>query len=138
MSEPFLEASGWERVGHEAQDFTERAGPFWMRGDGVDREFGFIVERWHANEKLTLHGGMITTLADVALGAAVSVAAQAIASTVQLQVQFIAAGRVGNFVSCAPQIVRLGSSLVFVRGDVLVHDKIIASASGVWKILKQR
>jgi len=43
-------------------------GPLYCRGEGADLVIGLRVEAKHCNARGTVHGGILATLADVALG----------------------------------------------------------------------
>jgi acyl-coenzyme A thioesterase PaaI-like protein len=75
-------------------------------------------------------------LADHALGnvARASVDGRATA-TIQMDVQFVAAGRLGDFLVAQSSVVRTTRSIVFMRGEIHAGDRLIATASGLWKAL---
>ena len=55
--------------------------------------------------------------------------------TAQMQVQFVAAAKVGELITCQPEVVRKTSSLVFVRGLIEAGGRTVASADGMFKLL---
>jgi acyl-coenzyme A thioesterase PaaI-like protein len=59
-------------------------------------------------------------------------------ATVQLDVHFIDAVQIGEFVEAKCTVVRRTRALVFMRGELVVGDRIVATAKGVWKTLGQR
>ncbi|GAB3102631.1 PaaI family thioesterase [Aestuariicella hydrocarbonica] len=132
-----LEAEGWTSL--SANGFTGLAGPFWSRGEGEERAMGLLLEERHSNNHLgTVHGGVVMTFADIGLGSAVAVAMgekRMGCVTVSLQTQFVSVARVGEFMTCQPEIVRASKQLLFIRGLIKVGDKTIASAEGIWKLL---
>lgn len=128
---------GWSRF--EDEGFIDLVGPLYeRRAEGHPRAFGFHAQQKHANLIGLVHGGMLMTLADRALGVASWDAADGRPCvTVQFDMQFVSAAKMGEFVELQPEIVRLTSSLVFMRGDLMVDNRIVAAATGVWKILKR-
>ena len=42
-----------------------------------------------------------------------------------------------DIVECDAKVTRTTKSLVFIEGNLISQDKIILSASGIWKILNQ-
>src|SRR5471032_233277 len=46
----------------------EMIGPLFSKGKGADLAIGLRVEAKHCNARGTVHGGILATLADVALG----------------------------------------------------------------------
>jgi uncharacterized protein (TIGR00369 family) len=133
-----LKAEGWTPV--EAGGFSEQLSPFWVRGGNTDPEIGFIVEPRHCNQHMgSLHGGALMTFADLGIGYGASrVLGGSNCSTAQLQIQFVAVAKAGEFVSCKPEVVRQTTRLIFVRGLIRAGDRTIASADGIWKVFEER
>lgn len=127
--------AGWERV--EDEGFIDLVGPVCLRAS--DGAYAFRAERKHANLVGLVHGGMLMSVADRALGVAAMRAAEgANCVTIELGMQFVGAGRLGDWIVARPEIVRRTSSLVFLRGEVTGAGTVIATASGIWKILRRR
>lgn len=55
--------------------------------------------------------------------------------TVQLSMHYLAAVKMGDFVTGRCEIVRTTRSMVFVLGRFFVASEVVAMADGVWKIL---
>src|SRR4051812_35765691 len=124
-------ADGWEKV--EDKGFTGHVGPIWRRDRGDGLEFAFRAEPKHANLRNVLQGGMLMTFADRALGRnSWRAAGEKPVATVEFNMQFVTAGKIGEFFEIRPEVVRKTSSLVFVRGD---RTRVVATATGIWKIL---
>jgi uncharacterized protein (TIGR00369 family) len=135
MDSESLTADGWRMT--QGDGFTNLAGPFWLRDDGENFEVGMLIEPRHCNEHLgTLHGGVTMTFADIALGA---VGARVMGGensvTTQLNTHFISTARVGEFLHCRPELVRLTSRLYFTRALIVVGERVVASCDGVWTII---
>jgi len=76
------------------------------------------------------------SFADDALGMTVWMAAdRQPCTTVQLNTQFVAPVRAGEFVESRVEVLRRTRTLVFVRGTLAVGDRTVVHADGVWKIL---
>jgi len=138
MTPAELQSAGW--TAREFDGFTGLLGALWTRSKGAERVLGFFVEPRHTNTHLgTVHGGALMTFADTALGFGVvdALGAQNCA-TAQLQMHFVSAAKVGEFVTCRPEVIRRSAQLVFVRGLLSVGDKPVASADGIWKVLEQK
>ncbi len=111
-------------------------GPVFERRENGQRRFAFVVDDRHVNMRGVLHGGMLMTFADLALGAAVwDATGNAPCVTLNMQTQFLKSARAGNLVEVAPQMVRRTRSLVFMRGDFAVAGDIIMTANSIWKLL---
>jgi len=137
LNAEWLAATGWKSA--TVGGFSGQVGPFWFRrDDSGHRVIGLLVEDRHANSHLgTLHGGVVMTFADIALGAGADDALGGARSvTASLQAHFVSIARIGEFISCAPEVVRRTRNLVFVRGLIVVGERTIASADGIWKVLE--
>lgn len=138
MTPETLRAEGWTSL--SGTGFTGHLGEIWLRGTPDERIVGFIATAGQSNNHpQNVHGGALMTFADIALGigATDSLGAKHIV-TAQLQLQFVAGGKVGEFVTCRPELVRCSSQLIFMRGLICAGDRTIASADGIWKILAPR
>ncbi|WP_211103841.1 PaaI family thioesterase [Skermanella pratensis] len=128
-----LAAAGWEQLPDSG--FLGLVGPMWRRGE----VFGFLAEPRHANYIDVVQGGMLMTFADRALGiCAWEAAVNKACVTIQFDMQFIGAADIGDFVEITPEVIRRTRTLVFLRGTILDGDRVVASASGVWKILDRK
>jgi acyl-coenzyme A thioesterase PaaI-like protein len=115
------------------------AGPFFFPPAGRNDVCGFLADARHGNTRDVVHGGMLATAFDFALGtASLEAAGQRHCATVQLNVHFIAAMNLGEFAIIRCETVRTTRSLVFLRAMMTVGDRTIATADGVWKILEWR
>ena len=128
-------AEGWEPV--EDSGFIALVGPLHARA--ADGAYAFRAEQKHANLIGVVHGGMLMSFADRAMGVAAMIAAEgANVVTIQLEMKFIGAGRLGDWLIAAPAVVHRTRSLVFMRGEVRAGSRLVATADGVWKILRRR
>jgi acyl-coenzyme A thioesterase PaaI-like protein len=121
------------------QAFGSHVGPFYRPAEGEGLLCGFVADERHGNKRGVAHGGMLATAFDVALGNACWAAAnQQPSATVQLNIQYISALKLGEFATIRSEIIKATRSLVFARGVMRVDDRIVATADGVWKILVWR
>ncbi|CAN5419368.1 hypothetical protein BH10PSE14_BH10PSE14_03440 [soil metagenome] len=130
-----LEADGWTLL--SGTHFHEAAGPYWVRRESGQRIVGLLGQERHGNGYVgTIHGGVLTTFADIALGMGVVDAADTRdCVTLQLQMQFAATAPIGSFLTCRPELVRRTSQVVFMRGLIMTGDRTVAAADGIWKLL---
>lgn len=131
-------APDWERFDDEG--FIDLVGPLFSRREASGlRAFALTAEQKHANLIGLVHGGMLMTLADRALGVAAWDAAGGLPCvTVQFDMQFLSSVKLGEFVTLSPVLVRKTRSLVFLRGVLEVGGREVAAATGIWKILEKR
>ena len=91
----------------------------------------------HVNSRGFVHGGVITALADNAMGLSCGeqVANTSSLFTVSLSVDFVGFAKVGQWLEIRPEVVRAGKSLCFATAFVLADDSVCARASGVFKVV---
>ena len=122
--------AGWKIV--KPIGFGELIGPVWRKGDA---RFGFLVEAKHLNFAGVVHGGMLATLADQAMGmTALRATANKPHATIELNVQFVGAARVDEFVEAHCEIVRVTRAIIFMQCRLVVGTRVVANAAGIWKI----
>jgi uncharacterized protein (TIGR00369 family) len=135
-------AAGWEPYGDEG--FIGLVGPFWQRPlrDGSPDDgfrYAFMAEHKHHNRRGVVQGGMLMTFADRSMGMTCWYANERQPqATVQLDVHFIDAVQVGEFVEARCKVVRRTRALVFMSGELVVGERLVATANGVWKTLGKR
>ncbi len=111
-------------------------GPVYEAGEVPHRRFGLLVDERHVNLRGVIHGGMLMTLADLTLGAAVwDLTDRAPCVTMNMQTQFLKEARAGDWIEVIPEITRRTRSLVFARVDFQVGGVVIFTAQSVWKLL---
>ena len=119
--------------------FGTHVGPFYSDPANDGAGAGFIADERHGNKRGVVHGGMLCAAFDTALGnAAWEAAGQAPCATVQLNVHFIGAVKLGEFAKVTAEVTKATRSVVFLRGVMTVDDRIVATADGVWKKLEWR
>ena len=104
----------------------------------TEYEFKTTINENHLNAIGITHGWFICSLIDAGAGtAAHRCAGQAPCVTVSLDLKFIAITKIGDEIIGFTKILKKTKSMVFLICHLKSKDKIIASASGIWKILKQ-
>ena len=130
-------AAGWDP--DEDEGFVALVGPMWKRRSGETDRYAFVAEPKHHNRRGVVHGGMLMTFADRALGRTCRYAnAHRPQATVQLDVHFIDAVKVGEFVEARCRVMRRTSTLMFASAELAVGTRVVATANGVWKTLGKR
>ena len=104
-----------------------------------DTEFEFkaTINKNHLNAAGITHGGYLSALIDAGAGTAAHRSAEnAPCVTVSLDIKFIGASKLGDEIIGKVKILKKTKTLVFLFCELQCNNKIITSASGVWKILK--
>ena len=103
----------------------------------TEYEFKSIVNENHLNAAGITHGGYLSALIDAGAGTAAHRAAgDAPCVTISLDLKFIGASKLGDEIIGHVKILKKTKTLVFVFCELKCENKIITSASGVWKIIK--
>nr|WP_280854852.1 PaaI family thioesterase [Pararoseomonas indoligenes] len=85
------------------------------------------------------HGGLLMTMLDNTMGlTAWNATGQKPSVTMQLNTHFVAAAHPGEFLEARGEVVRLAKSVIFLRGQLTVGDRLVAAADGIWKVLAAR
>ncbi len=100
-------------------------------------EFKATVKENHLNAAGITHGGFIAAFVDAGAGtAAHRVVDQNSCVTISLELKFISAVKLRQELVGKTKIQKKTKSMVFLTCELTVANKIVATASGVWKILK--
>ncbi|QAR27931.1 PaaI family thioesterase [Paracoccus denitrificans] len=116
--------------------FNELIGPIEFRDDPDGIRFRFLAEAKHRNSRGVVHGGMLMSFADTALGTTIRKGrASRVQATVQLELHFVRPAPMDGFIEMHCRIIRETRNLAFADGDILADGEIVAMARGVWKVL---
>ena len=130
-----LEAAGWRILDDDG--FINFVGPMWYRHGEGSPEFAILGQDKHRNRRGVVQGGAVMTLADRSCGMAAREAAGVEAlATVQMDTYFVDAARIGDLMVSRPRVVRTTKSLIFMTTEVSVGDHVVATAHGVFKIVR--
>lgn len=110
--------------------------PLYVRHDGSALSLGLRIAPAHCNARGLLHGGVISTLADNAMGLACVVQNErSSALTVSLSVDFLATGRIGQWLEVRAMPARLGRTLAFAEARIEADGAWIARATATFRII---
>ena len=112
-------------------------GVFFRNISETEYEFKSTINENHLNTAGITHGGYLSALIDAGAGTAAHRSAENTPCvTISLDLKFIGSSKAGNEIIGHVNILKKTKSLVFLFCTLKCNDKIITSASGVWKILK--
>ena len=104
--------------------------------DETNYEFSIKVEEKFLNTGKIAHGGFIATIADTGMGNAAHISAgNRRCVTISLDIKFIAAGKLNDILFGKVKVLKKTKTLVFISCEIFASERIIATASGTWKIL---
>ena len=100
-------------------------------------EFKTIINKNHLNAAGITHGGFIAALIDAGAGTAAHRSTNnSPCVTISLELKFISAVKLGQELIGKTKIQKKTKTMVFLTCELFVENKIVATASGVWKILR--
>ena len=105
----------------------------------TEYEFKSTINENHLNAASITHGGYLSALVDAGAGTAAHRCTKNLPCvTISLDLKFIGSSKVGDEIIGKVKILKKTKTLVFLFCELRCNEKIITSASGVWKILAQR
>ena len=103
----------------------------------TEYEFKSIINENHLNAAGITHGGYLSALIDAGAGTAAHRASDnSRCVTISLDLKYIGASKIGDEIIGNVKILKKTKTLVFLFCELKCDDKIITSASGIWKIIK--
>ena len=101
-------------------------------------EFKTTIKENHLNTAGITHGGYIATIIDSGAGTGAHRAADGgPCVTISLDIKFIGTTKLGNEIKGFTKIQKKTKSMIFLICHLESNGKMIASASGIWKIMKK-
>lgn len=94
----------------------------------------------HTNSRGLVHGGLIATLADNAMGYSCAQAMGWTSSlvTISLAVDFVDSAEIGQWLAVEPEVIRTGSTICFAQSLIKADGVVIARASGTFRVVPKK
>lgn len=100
-------------------------------------QFKTLIKENHLNAAGIAHGGFISAVVDAGAGTAAHRSADNYPCvTISLELKFISSVKLGQELIGTTKIQKKTKSMIFLTCELKASDKIVATASGIWKILK--
>lgn len=114
--------------------------PLYSKRDGGAFVLGFVIAAAHCNSRGMLHGGVISALADNAMGLACSFALgqESRLLTAHLSVDFTGVAQVGSWVEVIARPTRTGRTMCFAAAQVVAGEELVAQATAVFRSVIQK
>ena len=116
--------------------FLELIGPVYERRRDGSLALGLRIDGRHANRRGICHGGVLATLADIALGYTMSAVTGGKSSlvTASLTIDYAGSAKVGDWVEAAVEVQRVGSRLGFANCYLVADGQRIVRASAIFAL----
>jgi acyl-coenzyme A thioesterase 13 len=120
--------------------FNTLVGPLYTMGEGADRKIGLLAETKHCNSRGMVHGGLLATLADLALGYTIAYLADPPRSavTASLTIDYVGSAKVGDWLEVCTDVQKSGGRLTFANCYIHCGEARIVRASAVFAAAGER
>ena len=127
----------FEQISLKPGFMKHNGGLFFRSISKTEYEFKSTINEKHLNAAGITHGGYLASLIDAGAGTSAHRSANNMPCvTISLDLKFIGASKNGDEIFGKTKILKKTNTLIFLFCELICNDKIIASASGIWKILK--
>ena len=131
--------NGFEQISLKPGFMKHNGGVMFKTISENEYEFKAKINNNHLNAAGIAHGGFIAALIDAGAGTASHKSADSgPCVTISLDLKFITAARLNDELIGKTKIQKKTKSMVFLTCELKSENKIIATASGVWKILNKK
>lgn len=126
---------GFEPI-FRSSPYLELLGPIFNKKTGNGLVIGLRAEEKHCNAREQVHGGVFSSLADIALGynAAFSGDSPVPIVTASLTIDYAGSAKLGDWIEIETDLQKVGRKMAFANCYFIVNTKRIARASGVFTV----
>ena len=131
-------SNNFEQISIKSGFMKHNGGLLFREISETEYEFKTIIKENHLNAIGITHGGYISTIIDSGAGTGAHRATNnSPCVTISLDIKFIGATKLNDEIIGFVKILKQTKSMVFLICHLKSNEKTIASASGIWKILKK-
>jgi uncharacterized protein (TIGR00369 family) len=120
--------------------FTDPWEPLYSKKTEQAVVMGLRLAKPHTNARGLIHGGLIASLADNAMGYSCAQAMGWASSlvTISLAVDYVGSGQIGQWLAVESMVIKTGSTICFAQSLIKADDAIIARANGTFRVVPKR
>lgn len=127
----------WKSISNS--NYSVLLGDLLMQMNGDNPVFKTIVSDKHLNSANYAHGGFLMSLLDNTMGNASFLAFEKNPCvTISMTTHFIKAASNGDELIIKPIVEKKTNSLCFMKAEILCNNQIIASGTGIWKVMNKK
>jgi len=129
---------GFERH-YRQSPVTDPWEPIYSRKTDEAVILGLVAEAAHTNSRGFVHGGLISALADNAMGLSCShrLGGDTSLVTVNLTLDFLGSAQIGQWLEFTTEFVKSGGTLSFAQAFVTADGQPCARANAVFRVMKK-
>jgi acyl-coenzyme A thioesterase 13 len=131
-----IPVQGFEPI-FRSSPFLDLLGPIYNKKTNSGLVIGLQVEKKHCNGRNLVHGGVFSSLADIALGynAAFQGPTPIPLVTASLTIDYAGSAKLGDWIEIHTDVQKVGKTMAFANCYFSIESKRIARASGVFSVL---
>jgi len=120
--------------------FTDPWEPLYSRKTDKAVHLGLRLAKPHTNARGLIHGGLIASLADNAMGYSCAQATAWSTSfvTVSLAVDYVGSAEIGQWLAVECEVLKTGSTICFAQSLIKADEVVIARANGTFRVVPKR
>ncbi|MBV9531230.1 MAG: PaaI family thioesterase [Bradyrhizobium sp.] len=120
--------------------FTDPWEPLYSRRNEKSVSIGLRLRKPHTNSRGLIHGGLIASLADNAMGYSCAQATGWTASlvTISLAVDYVGSAGIGQWLAVECDVIKTGSTICFAQSLIEADDVVIARANASFRVLQNK
>ena len=120
--------------------FTDPWEPLYSRRTEKSVDLGLRLAKPHTNARGLIHGGLIASLADNAMGYSCAQATGWTTSfvTVSLAVDYVGSADIGQWLAVECDVIKTGSTICFAQALIKADDVVIARANGTFRVVPKK
>jgi len=120
--------------------FTDPWEPLYSRRTDKAVIMGLRLAKPHTNARGLIHGGLIASLADNAMGYSCAQAMGWASSllTISLAVDFTGSAEIGQWLAVESEVIRTGSTICFAQSLIKADGAVIARANGTFRVVPKK
>jgi uncharacterized protein (TIGR00369 family) len=120
--------------------FTDPWEPLYSKKTDKVVIMGLRLAKPHTNARGLIHGGLIASLADNAMGysCAQTMGWASSLVTISLAVDFVGSAEIGQWLAVESEVIRTGSTICFAQSLIKADDAVIARANGTFRVVPKK
>jgi len=120
--------------------FTEPWEPLYSKKTEKAVIIGLRLAKPHTNSRGLIHGGLIASLADNAMGYSCALVMGWTTSlvTISLAVDYVGSAEIGQWLAVESEVIRTGSTICFAQSLIKADDTVIARANGTFRVVPKK
>ncbi|PPR79571.1 MAG: hypothetical protein CFH01_00317 [Alphaproteobacteria bacterium MarineAlpha2_Bin1] len=127
--------SGFKLIENKS-DFGNLIGPIYYKNLNNTEVFGFRSQEKHINLGGYVHGGMLSSFADIVMGQFANRNYDFLTVTINMSIDFISLAKKNEWITGSSKLIKKDKKFVFLEVAIESNKKTILYGTGVFKIIK--